>query len=354
VIVLVGAGLCVLVYFSPAFFNREEPQPPLNRLSTGGTSVVRIILDNRWRTNYRKEAGVVVDFEDAGSTEGLARMIDGKYAVAFTHAPMTEEQKKAAREQRGEVVHIPVILCAVVPIYNVAELKGKEPLQFTGEVLADIFLGKIKKWNDPALQALNKDAKLPDREIKVVHRKDSSGTTLIFAEYLYEASDAWKKEMGKPRSQLEWKVGDPQLRSHGVATHVYTTEDSIGYVDLLHTIGDLALDYGAVQNKDKSQFIHVKAENMTAAAQGMISEIPEDLTFHLTNRPGKESYPICGAVWAVCYRDQPASEQKKVAEFLHWVTHEGQEFAKDMSYAPLPKDLVKRVEAKLETIKTVQ
>jgi phosphate transport system substrate-binding protein len=351
VIVLVGAGLCVLVYFSPAFFNREEPKPP-NRLSTGGTSVVHSILDNRWRTAYRKEAGIEVAYEDSGSTEGLQRMIDGKYALAFTHAPMSEEQRKAAREQRGEVVHIPVILCAIVPVYNVSELKGKEPLHFTGEVLADIFLGKIKKWNDPALQELNKDVNLPDRAIKVVHRKDSSGTTLIFADYLYGASDAWKKEMGKPRSLLEWKVGDAELRSHGVASRVYSTEDSIGYVDLLHTIGDPAMDYGAVQNKDKSQFIHVKAENMTAAAQGMLAEIPEDLTFQLTNRPGKDSYPICGAVWAVCYKDQPASEQRKVAEFLHWVTHEGQQFAEGMSYAPLPKELVKRVEDRLETIKT--
>jgi phosphate transport system substrate-binding protein len=132
------------------------------------------------------------------------------------------------------------------------------------------------------------------------------------------------------------------------------TEGAIGYVDLLHAINGELHQYGAVQNKDRTAFIHVKAENMTAAVKSQLADIPEDLTFKLTNKTGQDSYPICGVIWAVCYRTQPEPEQKKVVEFLQWATHEGQKFAKDMSFAPLPDELVKRVEQKLQSIRTVR
>jgi phosphate transport system substrate-binding protein len=353
IIVLVGCGLCVLVYYSPAFFIQNETPPAVAHLRTGGTSVVAILLENRVRGVYRKEKAIEVDYDSTGSTEGVQQMIDGHYAIGFTHAALTEEQKSKAQAQRGGVLHIPVVVCAVAPIYHVKELTDKPPLNFTGEVLADIFLGKIEKWNDPALKALNPGVELPDRKIGVVHREDSSGTTFIFTDYLHGASEAWRKEVGPPGNKIKWPVGEAKPRNQGVADHVYRTADTIGYVDLLFAnYGNL--QYGAVQNKDKTGFIHAGPENMTAALKEQLAHIPDDLTCRLTNQSGKDSYPICGCIWAVCYQAQPGPSQKMVVDFLHWMTHDGQRYAKNMTYAPLPPELVQRVDQKLESIKAVQ
>jgi phosphate transport system substrate-binding protein len=240
----------------------------------------------------------------------------------------------------------------VAPIYNVKELKDKPPVKFTGEVLADVFLGKIDTWNDPALKALNPDLELPATKINVVHREDSSGTTLIFTDYLAAVSAAWREKMGKPSSEIKWPVGVAVPRNLGVATRVWETEGAIGYVDRIYTAyEDMVLQYAAVQNKDKTAFVRAEPDNMTAAVQGMFAEVPEDLTFGLANKPGKDSYPISGVIYAVCYQSQPAATQKTVVEFLRWATHDGQGFAKKMGYAPLPAELVERVDKRLEMIK---
>jgi phosphate transport system substrate-binding protein len=350
VILIVGGVLCAGVYFAPAFFIKDEKPDPSTHLKTGGTSNVFIIMENRWRQAYRKDKGIEVEYDNVGSTKGLAGLTDKKYALAFTHAPMSEEQQKKAKEKGGEVVHVPVVLCAVVPIYNVKELKGKPRLKFTGEVLGDIFLGKIDKWNDPAIKKLNEDAELPDTKITVIHRKDSSGTTFIFADYLAGASPAWKEKMGAAKNEIDWPVGEGKDRNDGVAMYVQQTEGAIGYVDLLHAYVK-EIPYGAVQNKDKTAFIHAEAENMTAALKGSISEVHDDLTFSLTNKGGKDSYPICGGIWAVCYKNQPGDKQKQVVDFLTWATHDGQKFASGMTYAPLPEELIDRVEEKIKSIK---
>jgi phosphate transport system substrate-binding protein len=356
IIVLVGAALCVAAYYAPGFFIKEDKSTVVH-LKTGGTSVAQILMENRWRTTYLKEKGIEVDYDSTGSTSGVQRMIDKQYVIGFTHAPLTEKQKKQAQEKGGEVVQIPVALCAVVPIYNLKELKGegKPPLKFNGEVLAGIFLGKIKKWNHPALQKLNEQVTLPDTDIIVVHREDSSGTTKIFAEYLAGASTAWPKDL-EVDNKVNWPVEDKERtafksRNHGVAMHVMVTEGAIGYVDLLHAYGEETLQYGAVENKEHA-FIHAEAKNMTAAVKEVLAEGSDELALAtLTNRPGKESYPICGAIWAVCYQNQPASSQKDVVDFLTWVTHDGQQYAQGMSYAPLPEELTKRAEQKLKSIK---
>ena len=271
-------------------------------------------------------------------------------------------RKSNARKPRrtgGEVVHLPVVICAVVPVYNLKALAKDKPLKFTGELLAKIYLGDIKNWNHEAIRKLNPDVadKLPDEEIKVVHRKDSSGTTYIFAEYLFAASNTWKDKMKKPKSEIEWPVGTGEERNIGVARYVQQTEGSIGYVELLHAHCDGAdLQYGAVHVQDpkKDIYIHAEPKSMTAAAKSLSAgDIKDDFTFDLTNRPGDESYPICGAIWAVCYRDQPAAQQKTVVNFLEWITHEGQKYAAERTYAPLPEEFVERVDKTLSTIKCV-
>jgi phosphate transport system substrate-binding protein len=345
-IVISGAVLAVLIYLSPSFFIREESTTG-SRLSTGGTSNVELIMANRWKHLFEKAKGIEVSYVSTGSTEGMKRMADKGYAIAFTHAPMTSEAQKAA--PGGEVVHVPVVLCAVVPVYNVKALADKPPLKFTGQVLADIFMGKIDRWNHPALKALNPDADLPDAKIVVVHRADSSGTTFIFTDYLAAASPEWAKEMGPAKNEVKWPVGEGRNRNAGVAGHVRETEGAIGYVDLLQVFSG-QLPFGDVENKDKSAFVRAKSDTMTAAAASLGGDVSPDLTFSLTNRPGKDAYPICGAIWAVCYRNQPATQQKQVVDFLQWILNEGQQPAAKIAYAPLPPNLVKRAEEKVKAI----
>jgi phosphate transport system substrate-binding protein len=349
ILVLVGAIAGVGIYYAPAYFITETQERPVSKLKTAGTSNVYILIQNRWKTAYRNEKGIEVDYDSIGSTKGITEMIEKHYPVAFTHAPLTAEQRKKAQEKGGEVVHIPVTVCAVVPVYHLKELKDKAPLKFTGEVLADIFLGKIEKWNDPALKKLNEGVNLPDAKIIVVHREDSSGTTVIFTDYLASASEAWRSKIGPGKAVIKWPVGVGIKRSTGVARHVEETEGTIGYVDLLHALTS-ELSYGAVQNKDKTAFIRAAADNMTATVNGMVKEIPDDLTFSATNKPGKDSYPICNAIWAVCYRSLPADNRSEIVEFLRWVNHEGQKFASTTSYAPLPAELVARVDKKLDAL----
>jgi phosphate transport system substrate-binding protein len=347
IFLILGVAAAVVIYISPAWFIQGDNTPPAVHLKTGGTATVFLILENRWRVNYRKDKGMELDYASTGSTKGLTEMTDKDLSIAFTHAPMSEEQREQARSKGGEVVHIPVVLCAVAPVYNVKELQDKPPLKFSGDVLAGIFLGKIDKWNDPALKKLNEGVDLPETKITVVHREDSSGTTFIFSDYLCGASDAWREKYPKPSSEIKWQVGEGKPRNEGVARYVKETEGAIGYVDLVQAwINELP--YGAVQNKDRTAFIHAEAKNMTAAAAA--ATVPEDLTFKLTNQPGADSYPITGTVWAVCYQTQPAANQKSVVDFLHWATHEGQQFAENMAYAPLPAAFIERVDKKLDSI----
>ncbi len=354
VILLIGLGLGLVVYFSPVFLAKEQKKPKeaTAHLTVGGSSVVFFVMD-RWKNTYRKEKGIDIDYYSTGSSDGIKQMLGRNYQVGFTSAPLSDEQKKQAQAKGGTVVQVPVLLSAVVPIYNVPELNDKAPLNFTGEVLARIFLGKIDKWNDPALQEINPGVKLPDTKITVVHREDPSGTTFIFTDYLLGSSATWKKEIGKAENQVKWPVGIGQSRNFAIAGHVRRTEGALGYTELLHALTN-KLAYGAVQNKDQSAFIHCRPENVTAAARNLPADTPEEQSFHLTNMPGKDSYPICAIDFAVCYQTQPAGQQKMVVDFLKWVTHDGQQSTSELHYAPLPEQLVQRADERLKSIKAVQ
>jgi phosphate transport system substrate-binding protein len=352
-ILLIGAVLALVIYLSPWFFIQEEKRPSYPTLKVGGTSVVSIIVENRWRKAYREEKEIDLVYTSTGSTKGVKQMADAEFAVAFTHAPMSEEQRQKARDKGGDVVHLPVLLCGVAAVYNVKELKGKPALNLTGAVLADIFLGKIKKWNDPALKKLNPAADLPATEIKVVHRGDSSGTTLIFTNYLAAVSPAWRDKVGPGRSEVKWPTGVGVSRNLGVTQEVFKTEGAIGYVDRLFTsFEEMKLSAAAIQNKDGTAYVAAEPAHMTAAVQGMFADIGDDLTFDPANRSGKASYPITGVIYAICYRKQPEDKRQTILDFLKWATHEGQKFANPMRYATLPPELVHRVEQKLKTLES--
>jgi phosphate transport system substrate-binding protein len=380
ILLVIGVALGVAIYLAPPWFAKDEPIKT-EHLKAGGTNSVYVILANRWRTAYNKEKGVEVDYDSTGSTAGVNGLIDRKYAVAFTHAPLSEEQKKKAKEKGGEVVQIPLLVCGVVPVYNVEGLAFKPELtaataaaalvcgavpayhtkprlNLTGDVLAGIYLGTIKKWNDPALKKLNEGVDLPDADITPVHREDSSGTTAIFTDYLLGSSDAWKEKVNKAGSEVPWPagVGAAGARNNGVAGHVLRTPGAIGYVDLLYAFNneDVVLEYGAVQNKEKTAFVHADPDNLAATLKAHLADVPEDLAFGLTNQTGKDSYPLCGVIYAVCYQSQPAAEQKKVADFLRWITHDGQKWARENYDAPLPEELVKRTDTKIDSIKAGQ
>jgi phosphate transport system substrate-binding protein len=239
-----------------------------------------------------------------------------------------------------------VALGAVVPVYNVPGVT--KPVRFTGEVLADIYLGKITKWDDKRLQALQeKGVKLPDLPITVVRRADSSATTYLFTSYLAKLSPEWKQKVGVGTAVV-WPVGLGVAASVGTSALVKRTPGAIGYVELVHALKD-KIDHGAVQNRE-GHFVRADLKSVTAAARVMTRlGTPEDLRFALINEPGKETYPICGTTWAVMRLNvnAPAGRARAGRDFLRWVTHEGQECCAPLHYAPLPRELVKQIDAAL-------
>jgi phosphate ABC transporter phosphate-binding protein len=317
---------------------------PDRRLNAGGSTFVNPMM-SKWVAEYDKAKGVRVNYQPTGSGAGIQQMIVKTFDFGCTDAPLNDEQLKKAQETGGPVVHIPLVMGAVVPVYN---LKGiQQPLRFSGPVLADIYLEKIKKWNDPALAQLNPGVELPDRDILTVHRSDGSGTTYVWADYLSKVNPAWKEKVGVGTS-LNWPGGIGAKGNEGVSGRVSQSPGGIGYVELIYARQN-KIDFGVVQNRE-GEFIKPTLESVTAAANAALTEIPDDLRYSLTNAPGKDSYPISGTVWAVLYVNQPAGKGKAVVDFLRWVTHEGQSYAKDLYYARLPEDLIQRLEKKLDQV----
>ena len=315
------------------------------RLNAGGSTFVNPMM-SKWAAEYDKIKGVRVNYQPTGSGAGIQQMIVKTFDFGCTDAPMNDEQLKKAEETGGPVVHIPLVMGAVVPIYNLEGIK--QSLRFSGPVLADIYLGKIKKWNDPELGKLNPDVQLPDKDILIVHRSDGSGTTYIWADYLSKISPAWKEKIGVGTS-LNWPGGMGMKGNEGVAGKVSQSPGGVGYVELIYALQN-KIKFGLVQNRE-GEFITPSLESVTAAARAALTEIPEDLRYSLTNAPGKDSYPISGTVWAVIYVNQPPGTGQTVVDFLRWVTHEGQNYAKDLAYARLPDELVVRLEKKLDQVR---
>lgn len=327
---------------------------PDKRLNAGGSTFVYPMM-SKWADEYRKATGVEVNYQAIGSGGGIQQMTARTFDFGCTDGPMNPEQLGKCKEAGSEAVHIPLCMGAVVVTYN---LEGvKEPLRFSGPVLARIFLGSaadkpITKWNHEDIAALNPGVSLPDKDILIVHRNEGSGTTYVFADFLAKVSPEWAKKMGVETS-LNWRTGVGQQGNAGVAGQVRRSSGSIGYVELTYTLQN-NMTSALIQNRHKA-FVGADLASVSAAADASLTDIPDDLRYSITNAPGKSSYPISGTVWAVVYSDLsflPAGKGQKVVDFLRWVTHDGQKYCQPLHYAQLPPGLVKRVEKKLGAIKT--
>src|SRR6266498_2090726 len=233
---------------------------------------------------------------------------------------------------------------AVVITYN---LDGNPPLKLNVETIANIFLGKIKKWNDPKIAASNSGATLPDKEIVVVHRSDGSGTTFIFTDYLNKISPEWKSKVGTNTS-VNWPAGIGGKGNEGVAGQVKQTPGALGYVELIYAIQN-KMPYADVKNS-AGKFIKPTPDSVTAAFA--TADIPDDFRFSMTNAAGEDAYPIAGATWLLVYEQQKdAAKGRKLVEFLKWATRDGEKMAKDLDYAPLPDSLRERMLKRVVEIK---
>ena len=229
----------------------------------------------------------------------------------------------------------------------VSNLPGNPALKFDGETIAGMYLGQIKKWNDPKLTALNPGVKLPDQDIVVVHRSDGSGTTFIFTDYLSKVSPEWKSKAGNNTS-VNWPTGIGGKGNEGVSGQVKQTPGAVGYVELIYAIQN-KMPYADIKNA-AGEFVKPTIESVTAALA--TAEIPDDFRFSMTNAPGKEAYPIAGATWLLVYQQQKdPAKGKKLVEFLKWAAKDGEKMATDLNYAPLPESVQERVLKRIDEIK---
>lgn len=289
---------------------------------------------SKWFSEYNKmHPNVQINYQSIGSGGGIRQLSAGTVFFGATDGPMTNEQIAGAGFR---ITHLPTVMGGVVPIYNVPGVTAE--LRFTGKVLAEIFLGKITKWNDPAIRSLNSGVNLPNDEITVVHRSDGSGTSYIFCDYLSKVSPDYRKTVGVATS-VNWPVGVGGKGNEGVSGLVKQTPGSIGYVELIYAVQN-KIAYGSVQNA-AGEFVRASTETVSNAAAAAAKAMPKDFRVSITNAPGHNVYPISSFTWLLL-QDSPRDRQraKMMSDFLKWALTDGQRFAPELGYAPLPKEVV--------------
>jgi phosphate transport system substrate-binding protein len=302
-------------------------------------------LYSKWFAEYNKlHPNVQINYQSIGSGGGIRQVTNQTVFFGATDGPMTNDQLLAAP---GKILHFPTVLGAVLPIYNVPEVT--QELKFTGPLLADIFLGKITKWNDPAIAKVNPGVSLPGSDITIVHRSDGSGTSYIWVDYLAKVSPEWKQKVGVATS-VNWPVGVGGKGNEGVSGLVRQTPGSIGYVELIYAIQN-KISYGAVQNM-AGEFVKASEQAVTAAAAAAATKMPPDFRVSITNAPGAGVYPISSFTWLLLYENPKDKVQAKIMlDFMHWALTDGQKFAGQLGYAPLPDPVIKLEMDALKKIK---
>ena len=285
-----------------------------------------------------------INYQSIGSGGGIRQFTEGTVDFGASDMPMTDEQ---IGKVKNKPLHFPSVLGGLVPTYNIPGVT--QELKFTPEALAGIYLGKIKKWNDPELQKANAGAKLPDNEIVVVHRSDGSGTSFVFTDYLSKVSPEWKSKVGANTS-VSWPAGLGGKGNEGVAGIVKQTPNSIGYVELIYALSN-KMAYGFVRNS-AGTYLKADLDSVTEAAASTAKTMPNDFRVSITNAPGTKAYPISSFTWLLIPSkiDDPA-KKKAIVTFLHWMLTDGQKYAGALGYAPLPKDVVAKEEKQIALIK---
>ena len=307
----------------------------------GAGATFPAVIYTKWIDEYNKLTGVQINYQAIGSGGGVKGITDQTVDFAGSDNAMTDEQLAALK---APVLHIPTVMGGIVITYNVQGVSSG--LKLTAETISGIFLGDITKWNDPKLVADNPGVALPDAAIATVHRSDGSGTTAVFTDYLSKVSPPWKSKVGSGQS-VNWPAGVGAKGNDGVAGSVKSTPNSIGYVELIYALQQ-KLGYATVKNAS-GKFIDATLDSVSKAAVGVT--LPDDLRASLTNSSNVDAYPIVAMTYLLTYKDMPdTAKALAITRYLWWGTHDGQAFARDLGYAPLPADVQGKVEAKLHSI----
>lgn len=298
----------------------------------------------RWFTEYSaSHPGVQINYQSVGSGAGIRQISQGIVDFGASDGPMTDQQ---LQESKIKLIHIPTVLGAVVPSYNLPGVS--QELRFAPDVIADIYLGKITKWNDPRLAKDNPGVKLPDHSILPVYRSDGSGTNYIFTDFLSKVSSDFKTKVGVNTS-VRWPLGVGQKGNEGVAGMVRNSPYSFGYVELIYAVQNKML-YGVVRNP-AGKWVKASTDTVSAAAAGAAKNMPADYRVSITNAPGADSYPISSFTWLLIpIQSQDAAKGKVLHDFLEWMLDHGEAEAASMTYAPLPAPVVARVRKSITQI----
>jgi phosphate transport system substrate-binding protein len=300
---------------------------------------------SKWFADYAQSTGVKINYQSIGSGGGIRQLSEQTVDFGASDGPMTDQELAGAKG--GAVLHFPTVMGAVVITYNVPGVV--RPLNLSGDAIADIFAGKITKWNDARIVAQNRGVALPNSDILVVHRSDGSGTTYIFSDYLSAVSPSWSSSLGKGK-EIKWPVGLGAKGNEGVAGQVKQTPGSLGYVELAYAKQN-GLPFANVRNA-AGHYVTPSIASVTAAAGGMKLPKNTDYRISIVNAPGKDSYPISSMTWLLVYQNQ-ADKVKgaKLIDFLSWVYKSGEKAAATLDYAPLPSSMLAQLQSRLKTIR---
>jgi phosphate transport system substrate-binding protein len=298
---------------------------------------------SKWFSEYNKlHSDVQINYQSIGSGGGIRQVLNGTVDFGASDSPMSDEQ---LAQSKTKILHIPTVLGAVVPAYNVPGVSGE--IKFTPEALAGIFLGKIQNWNDPAITKANPGVNFPNQQIIVVYRAEGSGTTFIFTDYLSKVSADWNSTVGKGAS-VKWPLGMAGKGNEGVAGQIRQLQGSIGYVELIYA-AENKITYGSVKNT-AGNFVKASLDGVTEAAAS-VKTMPADFRVSITNAPGKTAYPISSFTWLLIpVQAKDAKKGKIMADFLEWMLTDGQKMTTQLSYAPLPASVVEKVKAAIKQI----
>ena len=316
---------------------------------TGAGATFPYPIYSKWFDEYHKKfPKIEINYQSIGSGGGIKQVTEGTVDFGASDGPMNDEQLKAYQDKHGfPILHFPTVLGADIPTYNIPGVTAD--LNFTPEALAGIFLGKITKWNDPAITGANNGVNLPANEIVVIHRSDGSGTTYIWTDYLSKVSEEWKSKVGKGTS-VNWPVGLGGKGNEGVAGLVKQTPNSFGYVELIYAIQN-HMPYGSVKNSSGT-FIKADLASVTAAAAGAAKDMPADFRVSITNAPGKTAYPISSFTWLLIpSKIADTAKRDAIKGFLKWMLADGQNDTEALSYARLPKEVIAK---EMKAINSIQ